>query len=382
MRACIVQRHGSIDLSDVVDPNRAFVCGKHAEQREAAVLQRDGNHARCRRDRSRPHVPTDTPQRDRHDVGRRPHIARGGWSLTHIPIGVTRRSSANSTGLAEVWPNLARMLRSSRIEVRRGPKLQHAPGGVSSARWTDRDGAADGFPDQRSSLTFSNAPNGSLPSKPSIGWDCFPGRRIGPERFARARRCGSSRHSHGDAAAPKQRGRVAPHHFFDRGHEADADLTSTGPVCGRSFSLMMPSRLATSVKARSSRRVAAEASYQVSARLDVPQPARSGEIVADHDPHVVSHSRPHCILKWTSRMPTPRKSPQEVVDADRQRHDVVDLCGGPAERRDVLSDTIGSLSLSFLVEFDDRARNCVPSSIPRRVASDPAATFRRRLQAG
>ena len=58
-------------------------------------------------------------------------------------------------------------------------------------------------------------------------------------------------------------------------------------------------------------------------------------------------------------MPTPRKRPgEEIVDADGERHDVVDLLRrGPAERRDVLLRHHRVVELVVLVvELDDRAR--------------------------
>src|SRR5665213_3295298 len=96
-------------------------------------------------------------------------------------------------------------------------------------------------------------------------------------------------------------------------------------------------------------------------RLDVPQPARIRRyLVGDDNPH-------HLVLEQTAALhleidqtdADAEKQPgQEVVDADRQRHDVVDLLRrGPAERGDVLLGDHGIVELVvFVIELDDRAR--------------------------
>ena len=83
-------------------------------------------------------------------------------------------------------------------------------------------------------------------------------------------------------------------------------------------------------------------------------------LVADHDPHHVVFPQPaafHLEIDQTDA-DAEEQPAQEVVDADRQRHDVVDLLRrGPAERGDVLLRHHRVVELVVLVvEFDDRAR--------------------------
>jgi hypothetical protein len=69
------------------------------------------------------------------------------------------------------------------------------------------------------------------------------------------------------------------------------------------------------------------------ARLDVPQPAQSGEIVGDDDPHHVVFPQPpafHLEIDW--RMPTPN-TPEGNVDADGERHDTVSTGASPSQTR-------------------------------------------------
>ena len=95
---------------------------------------------------------------------------------------------------------------------------------------------------------------------------------------------------------------------------------------------------------------------------------------------------PVSILKSTSRMPTPKNRPdRKSLDADRERHDVVDLLRRrPAESGDVLfRDHRVVERVVLVVELDDRraAAACPP---PARggVASEPAATLRTTTSSG
>src|SRR4051812_28324452 len=96
-------------------------------------------------------------------------------------------------------------------------------------------------------------------------------------------------------------------------------------------------------------------------RLDVPQPAGiRGNLVGDDDAHHLVLEQPAAFhLEVDQTDADAEKEPgQEVVDADGERHDVVDLLRrGPAERRDVLFRHHGVVELVVLViEFDDRTR--------------------------
>src|SRR6201996_4548797 len=96
-------------------------------------------------------------------------------------------------------------------------------------------------------------------------------------------------------------------------------------------------------------------------RLDVPQPARvRRDLVGDDDPH-------HLVLEQAATFhleidqadaDAQEESGQEVVDAEGERHDVVDrLRRRPAEGGDVLFRHHGVVELVVLViELDDRAR--------------------------
>src|SRR5947209_8766799 len=96
-------------------------------------------------------------------------------------------------------------------------------------------------------------------------------------------------------------------------------------------------------------------------RLDVPQPARvGGDLVGDDDPH-------HLVLEQAAAFhleidqadaDAQKQAGEKVIDANRQRHDVVDfLRRRPAERGDVLLGNHGIVELVVLViELDDRAR--------------------------
>src|SRR5882724_2506362 len=96
-------------------------------------------------------------------------------------------------------------------------------------------------------------------------------------------------------------------------------------------------------------------------RLDIPQPAGiRRDLVGDDDPH-------HLVFEQASAFhleidqPDPdaqEEAGQEIVDADGERHDVVDLLRRrPAERRDVLLRDHRIVELVVLViELDDRAR--------------------------
>src|SRR2546429_2059791 len=108
--------------------------------------------------------------------------------------------------------------------------------------------------------------------------------------------------------------------------------------------------------------VAAEAILvELLVRLDIPQPARVGrDFVGDDDPHHLVLEQPsafHLEIDQTDA-DAQEQAGEEVVDADRERHDVVDfLRRGPAERGDVLFRHHGVVELVVLViELDDRAR--------------------------
>jgi hypothetical protein len=98
-----------------------------------------------------------------------------------------------------------------------------------------------------------------------------------------------------------------------------------------------------------------------------------------------SHTRPNSSLKSTRRMPIAGEhAAQEVVDADRHVGDVVHLLvAGPAEAGDVLvGDQRVAERVVLVIVFDDRARQLLPSSIPRRLDSEPAATLRTTTSSG
>src|SRR5580704_19231944 len=95
--------------------------------------------------------------------------------------------------------------------------------------------------------------------------------------------------------------------------------------------------------------------------LDVPQPAGiRGNLVGDDDPHQIVFPQPagfHLEIDQTDA-DAEEQAGQEVVDADSERHDVVDLLRRrPAERGDVLfrHDRVVEL-IVLVIEFDDRAR--------------------------
>src|SRR6185295_1921153 len=96
-------------------------------------------------------------------------------------------------------------------------------------------------------------------------------------------------------------------------------------------------------------------------RLDVPQPARIGRnLVRHHDPHHVVFPQAACLHLEVDQpdADAEKDAGEEIVDADRQRHDVVDLLRRrPAERRDVFLRHHRVVELVVLVvELDDRAR--------------------------
>src|SRR5581483_8043260 len=108
--------------------------------------------------------------------------------------------------------------------------------------------------------------------------------------------------------------------------------------------------------------VAAEAVLvELLVRLDVPQPARIGaDLVGDDDAHDVVFPKPSGLHLEVDEpdADAEEQAGQKVVDADRQRHDVVDLLGrSPAEGGDVLLRHHRVVELVVLVvELDDRAR--------------------------
>src|ERR1700760_577111 len=96
-------------------------------------------------------------------------------------------------------------------------------------------------------------------------------------------------------------------------------------------------------------------------RLDVPQPAGvRRDLVGDDDPHHLVLEQPsafHLEIDQADADPE-KQAGEEIVDADGERHDVVDLLRRrPAERGDVLLRHHGVVELIVLVvELDDRAR--------------------------
>src|SRR6185369_13550753 len=108
--------------------------------------------------------------------------------------------------------------------------------------------------------------------------------------------------------------------------------------------------------------IAAEAVLvELVARLDVPEPARIGrDLVRHHDPHHVVFPQPAGLRLEVDEADADAEEDagEEVVDADRQRHDVVDLLRRrPAEGGDVLLRYHRIAELIVLViKLDDRAR--------------------------
>src|SRR5580692_552875 len=108
--------------------------------------------------------------------------------------------------------------------------------------------------------------------------------------------------------------------------------------------------------------VAAEAVLvELLVRLDIPQPARvRGDFVGDDDAHQVVFPQPagfHLEINQADA-DAEEQAGQEIVDADGERHDVVDLLRRrPAERGDVLFRHQRVVELVVLViELNDRAR--------------------------
>src|SRR3990172_8490626 len=99
--------------------------------------------------------------------------------------------------------------------------------------------------------------------------------------------------------------------------------------------------------------------------LDVPQPAAIGrDLVRQHDAHLLVVPQP-AELAFEVDEPdadAEKQARQEVVDAERERHDGVDLLRrGPAEGGDVLLGDHRIAELVVLViELDDRARQRRP----------------------
>src|SRR5579872_569145 len=96
-------------------------------------------------------------------------------------------------------------------------------------------------------------------------------------------------------------------------------------------------------------------------RLDVPQPAGIRRNLIGHDDahHFVFKQTAAFHLEIDQANADAQEQPgEEVIDADRERHDVVDfLRRRPAERGDVLFRDHGIVELIVLVvELDDRAR--------------------------
>src|SRR5262249_49660654 len=108
--------------------------------------------------------------------------------------------------------------------------------------------------------------------------------------------------------------------------------------------------------------IAAEAILvELLARLDVPQPAGiRGDLVRHHNPPQIVVPQPaglHLEVDETDA-DAEEEAGEEVVDADGERHDVVDLLrSGPAEGGDVLLGDHRVAELVVLViELDDRTR--------------------------
>src|SRR6185312_12206509 len=96
-------------------------------------------------------------------------------------------------------------------------------------------------------------------------------------------------------------------------------------------------------------------------RLDVPQPARiRRDLIGDDDPHHLVLEQPSALHLEVDEADADaqKQAGEEIVDADGERHDVVDLLRRrPAEGRDVLFRHHGVVELVVLViELDDRAR--------------------------
>src|ERR1700712_1626912 len=138
-------------------------------------------------------------------------------------------------------------------------------------------------------------------------------------------------------------------------HGQAQPFTSTGPEpAGRSFSIRMPSRFATSVYASStpprSRRKRSLSSFS----FDLMSHSRqeSGEISSATMIRIISFSNslPHSILKSTSRMPMPRNSPVRKSLTRIASAMMSSISWGVAQPNAVMcsSETIGSLSWSFL----------------------------------
>src|SRR3990170_5015180 len=108
--------------------------------------------------------------------------------------------------------------------------------------------------------------------------------------------------------------------------------------------------------------VAAEAVLvELVLRLDVPQPATIGrDLVSKHDAHlfVVPEPAELAFEVDESYADAEKEAREEVVDAERERHDVVDLLGRrPAEGGNMLLGDHRVAELVVLViELDDRAR--------------------------
>src|SRR5712692_3007987 len=100
-------------------------------------------------------------------------------------------------------------------------------------------------------------------------------------------------------------------------------------------------------------------------RLDVPQPARIGrDLVRHHDPHEIVLPQPaglHLEVDQTDA-DAEEQAGQEVIDADGERHDVVDLLRRrPAEGGDVLLRYHRIVErIVLVVELDDRAGQLRP----------------------
>src|SRR6185437_600968 len=107
--------------------------------------------------------------------------------------------------------------------------------------------------------------------------------------------------------------------------------------------------------------VAAEAVLvELVLRLDVPQPrAVRRNLVGEHDAHRVVLPQPAELAFEVDELDADaeEKAREEVIDAERERHDVVDLLWrGPAESGDVLlGDHRVSELVALVIELDDRA---------------------------
>ena len=109
-------------------------------------------------------------------------------------------------------------------------------------------------------------------------------------------------------------------------------------------------------------------------------------LVGDDDPHHVVLPEPSAFHLEVDEADADaeEEAGEEIVHADRERHDVVDLLRArPAEGGDVLLRHHRVVELVVLVvEFDDRAGEGGAFLQAEALASEPAATFRTTTSSG